>query len=110
MFFAMAGNAPRHLARITNKVRAGCSRWGRKQDNKMNAVATSQQIPLIAEPRLYSVSEFKIAKMREMTIDNPVLDSPQNVRNFFREHIEKSDLYRPEVENFVVLFLNTRRR
>ena len=79
---------------------------GAAKGYSVNTVQTSGHSAL----RLSSVSEFKLATIRELTIENPLLESPEKVRDFFLSFIENSGVYRAEVENVIVLFLNTRRR
>lgn len=55
-------------------------------------------------------SEFKVVALRECCVDDPLADNPQLIADFWRAHIETAQWYRPEVECFCVIMLNTRRR
>ena len=55
-------------------------------------------------------SEFKIMRLSEGPADNTILDQPDNLVRYLRPKLAESINYRPDVENFIVVHLNTRRR
>src|SRR6476659_1230885 len=56
--------------------------------------------------------EFKLVALRECPLPEQMqlCDQPDFAVNYWREHITKHPYFNPEVECFVVLLLNTRRR
>ncbi len=65
-----------------------------------------------AAPAYGTAKELCIQTLREQPIPAALLlaDTPQTAANYWRETVAKRPGHNPEVENFVVLFLNTRRR
>ena len=57
----------------------------------------------------YECREFKIQVLRECG-ESPLLDTPDKVAEFFNQEIKQSVRYCEDKENFVVIFLDTRRR
>jgi DNA repair protein RadC len=57
-------------------------------------------------------AEFKIMRLQDASaLDNkPTLDTPNRVADYIRGKIVDSLRYTPDVENFVVVLLNSRRR
>lgn len=57
-------------------------------------------------------SEFKVMRLQDapMLGDDMALDNPGNVSAWLRARLDGSLIYRPDVENFIVLCLTTRRR
>jgi DNA repair protein RadC len=61
--------------------------------------------------RVYSPKEYKVVALREcVERDNFQCDTPENAAEYWRRHVCRSPLFRPEFETFVVLLVNTRRR
>jgi DNA repair protein RadC len=58
----------------------------------------------------YNPKEFKLVTLRECEVDNPVLDTPGRVVEFWKQHVIESPRYVSDRESFVVFMLNTRRR
>lgn len=58
------------------------------------------------------VKELTVIALREQPLpaDMVMADTPDKVAEFWRTAIASQPRYNPEVENFVALFLNTRRR
>jgi DNA repair protein RadC len=56
--------------------------------------------------------EYKVIALRECVAPNDmaICDTPENAVAYWRENIEKSAGFNPEVECFVVIMLNTRRK
>lgn len=56
--------------------------------------------------------EYKLIALRECPLpdDMSLGDTPEKVYNYFKLHIPTHPYYSDEVENFFVVFLNTRRR
>lgn len=56
-------------------------------------------------------SEFKLLRLQESTpADSTVLDNPEILATWLRPKLTASLCYRPDVENMMVINLNTRRR
>jgi DNA repair protein RadC len=70
-----------------------------------NAVGTAA-----AKPAKYHLPEVKIARLREVQIDNPILDNPENAAEFWRENVPNAAWFDQDAESFVVLLLNTRKK
>lgn len=56
--------------------------------------------------------EYKVIALRECVAPNDmaICDTPEKAVAYWRENIEKSAAFNPEVECFVVMMLNTRRK
>ena len=55
-------------------------------------------------------SEFKVIRLSEGPAYNTVLDQPDALVRYLRPKLSESISYRPDVENFIVIHLNTRKR
>ncbi len=55
-------------------------------------------------------NEFRVSRLQEVPQNGKVLDNPQYIRDYLREQIPHSPIFSPDVENFMVVYLNTRRR
>ena len=55
-------------------------------------------------------SEFKIMRLSEGETDAPILDNPETLERYLRDNLAKSVIYSPDVENLIVVHLNTRKR
>ena len=73
--------------------------------------------PLLFKPdpppkRKYQPKEFKVVALRECVTPDAMqmCDTPPIAAEYWRTHIATSPQFNPEVECFVVLLLNTRRR
>ena len=68
------------------------------------------------EPRsptlVFNAKEFKLVSLREcpLPLGSQIVDTPESVANYYRAHIRGSLMMRDGVENFVVIYVNTRRR
>src|SRR5437899_7798378 len=62
--------------------------------------------------RLDRLGEFKVVSLRECPPDlwTYVIDTPDRAAQYWHQFIETEPRYNPEVEYFVCLVLNTRRR
>src|SRR3990167_8650960 len=58
----------------------------------------------------FKTKEFKILSIRESCVDNPLLDTPDRVVDFWKKEVFKSLRYDKEKETLIVFLLNTRRR
>lgn len=58
----------------------------------------------------YKTKQLKLQVLREVQIDNPLLDNPERIANYFQSVIKTDERLNLEVENFFVLFFNVRRR
>lgn len=58
----------------------------------------------------YEPREVKLLTLRECSVLDPMIDTPEKAVEFFRENVANGDTYHGDVENFVVFMLNTRRR
>jgi len=55
-------------------------------------------------------SEFKVTRLSDALPSAAVLDNPERLVDYLRPQLTASLLYRPDVENFMVVHLNTRRK
>lgn len=55
-------------------------------------------------------SEFKILRMQDAPFTTPAGDTPEHVYNYLRQMLPDAPAYNPDVESFVVVCLNTRRK
>lgn len=55
-------------------------------------------------------SEFKVMRLQEDSPADDLLDTPERVFNYVAPQLSQSLRYSPDVENFGVVFVNTRRR
>ena len=78
----------------------------RVRQNCSAARALKQALRKPAKPP----AEFKIVRLRECPVDNPILAEPPQVEKFWREHVVNSPGYNSEHECACVILLNTRRR
>ena len=60
----------------------------------------------------YQAKEFKIVAVREISVsaDLKLCDTPDKAAGYWREAVPQHPFFNPEVECFVTLLLNTRRR
>jgi DNA repair protein RadC len=56
--------------------------------------------------------EFKLVPLRDALPPGQMAlaDTPEGAVSYIRAHVHSADTFRPDVESFAVLFLNTRRR
>ena len=54
-------------------------------------------------------SEFKVTRFNDALPTGSALDNPERLVDYLRSHLADSIVYRPDVENFIVVHLNTRR-
>jgi len=57
-----------------------------------------------------SGSEFKIMRLNESPVDESPLEQPESVARYLLPQLAESVVYRPDVENFIIIHLNTRKR
>jgi DNA repair protein RadC len=55
-------------------------------------------------------AEFKIVRLRECPVDNPRIETPAEVADFWRKHVVSAPWYKDDKECLCVFLLNTRRR
>jgi DNA repair protein RadC len=58
----------------------------------------------------YKAPEVKLHVLREAIVDNPLMDTPGMVAEFWREHVPHAAWYNPDVEMVVAFFLSKRKR
>lgn len=60
----------------------------------------------------FNAQEFKLVSLRECPLPETLqlCDQPELAARYWREHVTAHPAFNPEVESFVVLLLNTRRR
>jgi DNA repair protein RadC len=60
----------------------------------------------------FNPKEYRISTLRECPVPNELhlCDTPDGVSSYWHEHVLRHPYFNPEVECFVVLLLNTRRR
>lgn len=54
-------------------------------------------------------SEFKVTRFSDALPSGSALDNPERLVDYLRLNLAESLIYRPDVENFIVVHLNTRR-
>jgi DNA repair protein RadC len=59
---------------------------------------------------LFVPAEFKTIRLRECPVDNPKIDLPVEVVDFWRKHVISAPWFKDEKENLCVFLLNTRHR
>jgi DNA repair protein RadC len=55
-------------------------------------------------------SEFKVMRLNDAPASEQVLDNPQAIVDYLTPKLAESVIYRPDVENFIAVHLNTRKR
>jgi DNA repair protein RadC len=62
--------------------------------------------------RVFNAKEFKVQALRECPLpaDLQLCDTPEGAAHYWREHVRTHPYFNPDVEVFVVLLLNSRRR
>lgn len=55
-------------------------------------------------------AEFKLMRLRELPVEQPLVDTPERAYEFHKEHVQTAPWYDEDKESFVVLFLDTRRK
>ncbi len=55
-------------------------------------------------------SEFKVMRMQDAPAADDVLDTPETLVAYLRAGLAESVIFRPDVENLIVIHLNTRRK
>ena len=55
-------------------------------------------------------SEFKVTRFSETPPSGDTLDTPESLVNYLRIRLAESVIYRPDVENLLVVHLSTRRK
>jgi DNA repair protein RadC len=69
--------------------------------------------PVKSQAKIQTASapaEFKIVRLRECPVDNPKIDAPPEVVDFWREHVVSAPWYKDDKECLCVFLLNTRHR
>ena len=55
-------------------------------------------------------NEFRVMRMNESAPADTIIDCPEKVESYIRPLLAESLVYRPDVENFVVIHLNVRKQ
>lgn len=55
-------------------------------------------------------AEFKVLRLQDAPTDNPVTDTPEAIELYLRDNIRNSLIYNPDIESFMAVYLNSRRR
>jgi hypothetical protein len=55
-------------------------------------------------------AEFKIVRLRECPVDSPIMDNPEHLKSFWRQHVATAPWFNADHECLVVFLVNTRRR
>jgi DNA repair protein RadC len=55
-------------------------------------------------------SEFKLQRLQDKPQDNSILDNPENTFKYITNGLNNSIMFRPDVENFIVIHLNSRNK
>ena len=64
------------------------------------------------KPRNRHPAEWRVVALRECPLPDAmqICDTPQGASDYWRTHVERAPYFNPEVECFIVLHLNTRKR
>jgi DNA repair protein RadC len=54
-------------------------------------------------------SEFKVMRLNDTPPSGQILDTPDKIVEYLKPQLAESVIYRPDVENFIIVHLNTRR-
>ena len=54
-------------------------------------------------------SEFKVMRLNDTPPSGQTLDTPDKIVEYLKPQLAESVIYRPDVENFIIVHLNTRR-
>ena len=71
--------------------------------------ATKPVAPQAKNQTPYAPAEFKIVRLRECPVDNPRIETPTEVADFWRKHVVSAPWFKDEKECLCVFFLNARR-
>jgi DNA repair protein RadC len=63
-----------------------------------------------ANSQVKTAAEFKIVRLRECPMDNPIIEKPPEVVNFWRKHVVTAPWFKDDKECIIVFLLNTRCR
>jgi DNA repair protein RadC len=55
-------------------------------------------------------SEFKVTRFNDVLPSGSALDNPEDLVDYLRPKLAESMIYRPDVENFIVVHLTTRKK
>ncbi len=55
-------------------------------------------------------SEFRIMRLNDVLYEDIILEEPQAVVDYLRPKLATSLIYRPDIENFIIVHLNTRKK
>jgi DNA repair protein RadC len=55
-------------------------------------------------------AEFKVVRLRECPVDNPQIETPPQIVDFWRKHVVPASWFKDDRECLCVFLLNTRRR
>jgi DNA repair protein RadC len=55
-------------------------------------------------------AEFKIVRLRECPVASPIMNNPEAIVSFWRQHVATAPWFNADKECLVVFMLNTRRR
>ena len=83
----------------------------------MNSPQTQPSLPQASvqsktAAKVFNPKEFKIQALRECPtpVEMQLCDTPEKAVAYWRSHVVNHPYYNPDVETFVVILLNTRRR
>lgn len=76
-----------------------------QQDSATKPVKSQVKIQTSSAP-----AEFKIVRLRECPVENPKIDEPQEVADFWREHVVSAPWFKDDKECLCVFLLNARHR
>ncbi|MGN6555644.1 MAG: JAB domain-containing protein [Verrucomicrobiota bacterium] len=54
-------------------------------------------------------NEFRVMRLNDAPMDHRIIDTPAMVNDYIRARLQDSLVYRPDVENFIVVHLSTRK-
>ena len=82
-----------------------------KTTNRVHRNGATKPVKSQAKNQTLSApAEFKIVRLRECPVDNPRIETPTEVADFWREHVVSAPWYKDDKECLCVFLLNTRHR
>src|SRR5664280_2192730 len=80
-----------------------------KTTNRVQRKVATKPVSLQAKIQtLAAPAEFKIVRLRECPVDNPRIETPTEVADFWRRHVVSAPWFKDDKECLCVFLLNTR--
>jgi proteasome lid subunit RPN8/RPN11 len=82
-----------------------------KTSNRVQRDGATRPAPVQAKSRTPSApAEFKIVRLRECPVDNPTIETPPQLADFWRKYVVSAPWFKDDKECLCVFLLNTRHR